>query len=205
VITAVFGLLGVIVGGVLGGLVQLRIERLRTRNLGEAAAALIAEELQTISVRSEAFLSGGVAWTAVISMDAWEAYKTPILLALPQELGYVLVTAYGLVEGSSTVSKRDRGEAASALSAVARLAGEALQEWRSSGQVSADLFGELARTKTKAEARFRQLREIRLLETEERFLVRARYVIDRTAGLLQAPTGREGADFDSSASPFQPS
>jgi hypothetical protein len=185
IITAVVGLGGVIIGGVLSGLVQLWIETRRNRNAGEAAAALISEELLTISRRSSAFLTRQVDWDPVVSTDAWDAYKTPLLLAVPQGLGYVLVTTYGVVDNAQrTARKRDRDRVALILRRVAWLAGQALLRWRRTGQVEDDLIHRLEQGMAEADALFAELREIRLLEVEERVLIRVRVWIDRASNVI---------------------
>lgn len=189
-ITAFFGLLGVIVGGVLGGLVQLRLEKVRNRNLGEAAAALISEELLTIAVRCEAFVAGETDWTGVISTDAWNAYKTPILLAVPKELGYAIVTTYTWVQGAVAAPKPNRRDVAYLLSPVSRFTGQSLLDWRRSRQVAADLNSGLVRVQAEAEEQLSQMREKRVLEIEERWLIRTKNAVDHAARIAAAMNSR---------------
>jgi hypothetical protein len=186
VITAVFGLTGVIIGGILSGLVQLWMEVRRNRAAGQAAAALISEELLTVARRSSAFLVRQVDWEAVVSTDAWDAYRTEALLALPQELGYVLVTTYGVVDNAQRATrKHDRDRVALALSRVAELTGRALLLWRRSGEVEDDLIRQLERGIAEADALFAQLREIKALETEERILLGVRRWVIRASDAME--------------------
>ena len=192
-ITALFGLLGVIVGGVLGGLVQLRLEKVRNRNLGEAAAALISEELLTIAARCDAFVASESDWTGVISTDAWDAYKTPILLAVSKELGYAIVTTYTWVEGAVAAPKSNRRDVAYLLSPVSRFTGQSLLDWHLSGHVAPDLNSHLARVRAEAEKQLSRMRETRVLEVEERWLIRTRNAVDRAARIAAVINSRTTA------------
>ena len=185
VITAIFGLSGVIIGGILTGLVQLWMETRRNRKAGEAAAALISEELLRIARRSSAFLTRQIDWGPVASTDAWDAYRTAALLAIPQELGYVLVTAYGLVDNAQrATAKHDRDRVALILRQTGWIAGQALQQWRRFGRVDEDLVQRLEHGMARADKLSGQIREIKTLEVEERLLIRIRMRLDRATNLL---------------------
>ena len=120
-----------------------------------------------------------------MSTDAWEAYKSSALLAVPQDLGHAVPTVYGVVENAPlTTAKRYRVGTALILAGVADLASRALLHWRRSGQVEPDLADRLECSVSVAQERMSQLREMRALELEERILIRARRCTEGGTRLL---------------------
>lgn len=79
-IAAVVGLIGVALGALLGGVVNVWVEARRRRKLAYAAGLVIAAELDVIRVRMESGKSKGGAewWSGDLPLQAWQAHMSEL-------------------------------------------------------------------------------------------------------------------------------
>lgn len=93
--TAIVGLLGVIVGGVLNGVVGWRLDLARQRRAGRAAARLVRSELNAILSEVEIAANFG-DWRAYenVSSEHWQAHRTLLAETLSYDEFEIVSTAF---------------------------------------------------------------------------------------------------------------
>lgn len=98
---AIFGLLGVVVGGLLNGYISSRAERRRDRAEGRAAARLLERELQSalagIRAWCEKKSSADPSREDVLRFPAWKRYHLVAARSLPAEAWDTVSDAYLLL------------------------------------------------------------------------------------------------------------
>jgi hypothetical protein len=95
---AVFGLLGVIVGGALNGLIQAALARRRDRADGVAAARLVLHELELLKGDFELWLQGDRPPRVPITSPAWQAHRASLARVLAEPEWDMVSAAYTWVE-----------------------------------------------------------------------------------------------------------
>ncbi len=81
---ALIGLIGIIVGALLAGLLNLVAERSKRHFSGRTAALLIRAELQAAARRIKSTLDTGVWWRGDLPSAAWKQYAHDLALAVPR-------------------------------------------------------------------------------------------------------------------------
>jgi hypothetical protein len=98
---AIFGLAGVVVGGVLTGGVDLVLERRRERRKGESCARMVGDGLSSASSFIEASIAQR-AWlgnpAAVLSVDLWREQRSSLAAAPGFDGWYPVAGAWGYIE-----------------------------------------------------------------------------------------------------------
>ncbi|MDQ6804764.1 MAG: hypothetical protein M3065_07305 [Actinomycetota bacterium] len=95
---AVFGLLGVIVGGVLNGLIQAALARRRDHADGVVAARLVLHELELLRGDFELWLQGDRAPRVPTPSRAWQAHRAALARVLAEPEWDMVSAAYTWVE-----------------------------------------------------------------------------------------------------------
>lgn len=84
-VAALIGLIGIAVGAVLGGVVNLSVEASKRRKLAYAAGQLIAAELDVVMRRmaSSKSSSGAQWWSGELPSEAWKAHMSELATCAP--------------------------------------------------------------------------------------------------------------------------
>ncbi|MEA2493953.1 MAG: hypothetical protein QOJ29_1864 [Thermoleophilaceae bacterium] len=106
---AIFGLLGVLVGGILNGVVSLALDGVRARRAARGSALLVMEQLiptiAALRMTGEMPVWGMLMQPGVGRRDAWDEHKATLQVVLSPEEWQVLGVTFGQLDHA--VEERD--------------------------------------------------------------------------------------------------
>jgi hypothetical protein len=99
VTAAIFGLLGVLVGGVLNGVVQWRLDIARQRAAARGARRLVGEEmLRDLTAIASSVSHGTTVLLRELSKDAWAQHREALAGVVTDDEWFRLVEGYASVQ-----------------------------------------------------------------------------------------------------------
>jgi hypothetical protein len=111
VTAAIFGLLGVLIGGVLNGIIQWRLDLARGKLAARSASRLVAEEIYLNLARLASSITHGTTHLLrQLDHAAWAAHRSELAVTLDDSHWYKLVEAYSALNAIEETRPLDQDD-----------------------------------------------------------------------------------------------